>query len=79
MVFAGFQNMIRKNMSNVSHTKAGILNVPLFQHGQSTQRYHDNAQNANHKKENQKWTEEHLGAEDKQEKGGIHIKKTDFN
>lgn len=68
--------MIRKNMSKVFHTKASILlNVPLFQHGQSIQRYHGNAQNANRKKENKKWTEEHLEAEDKQEKGGIHIKK----
>ena len=65
--------MISKNMQNVSHAKAGVtLNVPQFQHGQSTQRYNGNAPNANHEKK--KRAEEHLGAEDKQEKKGIELK-----
>ena len=66
--------MIRKNMYNVSHAKAGIiLNMPQFQHGQSTQKYHGNAQNANHKN-GKKGTEEHLGAEDQPKKNGIALK-----
>ena len=59
--------------------------MPQFQHGQSTQRYHGNAQNENHTNI-KKGTEKHLGAEDQQKKNGIAmkggnmiLKETDFH